>query len=71
MSEAVRLSGFGVFRLRDKSPRPGRNPQTGVAAHYAARRVVKFHASALLRAHVERDDDAVERINKAFHRVGY
>ncbi len=28
--EEVKLSGFGNFTLRDKSPRPGRNPKTGV-----------------------------------------
>ncbi len=27
--EAVKLSGFGNFELRDKSERPGRNPKTG------------------------------------------
>ena len=25
----IKLSGFGNFTLRDKSPRPGRNPKTG------------------------------------------
>ena len=29
--EAVRLSGFGCFQLRDKRARPGRNPKTGAA----------------------------------------
>ena len=28
-NEQVKLSGFGNFDLRDKSPRPGRNPKTG------------------------------------------
>ena len=27
--EEVKLSGFGNFQLKDKSPRPGRNPRTG------------------------------------------
>ncbi len=27
--EQVKLSGFGNFDLRDKHPRPGRNPRTG------------------------------------------
>ncbi|MEM5372795.1 integration host factor subunit alpha [Paraburkholderia azotifigens] len=54
--DAVKLAGFGVFQLRDKPPRPGRNPQTGVAAPIAARRIVKFRASAQLQARVERDD---------------
>ena len=48
--DAVKLSGFGVFQLRDKVPRPGRNPKTGEAALIKARRVVTFHASAKLKA---------------------
>ncbi len=27
-NENVKLSGFGNFQLRDKAPRPGRNPKT-------------------------------------------
>ena len=27
--QEVKLSGFGNFQLKDKSPRPGRNPRTG------------------------------------------
>ncbi|SDV50172.1 integration host factor subunit alpha [Chitinasiproducens palmae] len=48
--EGVKLSGFGNFQLRDKPPRPGRNPKTGVAIPIAARRVVTFHASPKLKA---------------------
>ncbi|MEX3694435.1 integration host factor subunit alpha [Paraburkholderia sp. BR14263] len=55
--ETVKLAGFGVFALRDKPPRPGRNPQTGVAAPITARRIVKFRASAQLQARVERDEE--------------
>ena len=51
--EEVKLSGFGVFRLRDKTQRPGRNPSTGEDAQIAARRVVTFHASASLKSLVE------------------
>ena len=51
--EAVRLSGFGNFLLRDKPPRPGRNPKTGEEIPIAARRVVTFHASPKLRCAVE------------------
>ena len=47
--EIVKLTGFGNFELRDKSPRPGRNPQTGETVPIAARRVVKFRASAKLK----------------------
>ena len=29
IGEAVKISGFGTFTLRDKQPRMGRNPKTG------------------------------------------
>tara|TARA_R110002167_G_scaffold81383_1_gene222849 strand:+ start:135 stop:428 length:294 start_codon:yes stop_codon:yes gene_type:complete len=38
----IRLSGFGNFILRDKLPRPGRNPKTGEDVTISARRVVTF-----------------------------
>lgn len=47
--EAVKLSGFGNFQLRDKPQRPGRNPKTGEAIPITARRVVTFHASQKLK----------------------
>ena len=50
---SVKLSGFGNFLLRDKPPRPGRNPKTGVMAPITARRVVTFHASSKLKDAVE------------------
>ena len=51
--EAVKLSGFGNFNLRDKSARPGRNPRTGEMVPVTARRVVTFHAGHKLKAKVE------------------
>jgi integration host factor subunit alpha len=51
--EAVKLSGFGNFQLRDKPQRPGRNPKTGEAIPITARRVVTFHASQKLKTMVE------------------
>lgn len=49
----VKLSGFGNFQVRDKPPRPGRNPKTGEVIPIAARRVVTFHASQKLKSVVE------------------
>lgn len=49
----VKLSGFGNFQVRDKPPRPGRNPKTGEVIPIAARRVVTFHASQKLKGVVE------------------
>ncbi|SAL84974.1 integration host factor subunit alpha [Caballeronia terrestris] len=47
--EAIRLSGFGCFQLRDKHARAGRNPKTGTAVPVVARRVVLFRASRILK----------------------
>ena len=52
----VKISGFGVFALRDKSSRPGRNPRTGEEHEIEARRVVTFHASGKLKDHVANFD---------------
>ncbi len=52
-NEQVKLSGFGNFDLRDKSPRPGRNPKTGEEIPISARRVVTFRPGQKLKARVE------------------
>lgn len=49
----VKLSGFGKFELRDKNPRPGRNPKTGEEVSITERRVVTFRSGQKLRARVE------------------
>ena len=54
-NESVKLSGFGNFELRDKTPRPGRNPKTGEEIPISARRVVTFRPGQKLRARVESD----------------
>ena len=54
--ENVKLSGFGNFTLRDKAPRPGRNPRTGEEIPIKARRVVTFRAGQKLKARVSGDD---------------
>ena len=47
--ETVKIAGFGNFVVRDKNERVGRNPQTGAEIKIAARRVVTFKASELLK----------------------
>ena len=49
----VKLSGFGNFQLRDKSPRPGRNPRTGEDVEISARRVVIFKSGQKLKESVK------------------
>lgn len=51
--EAVKISGFGNFELRDKNQRPGRNPKTGEDVAISARRVVTFKVGQKLKARVE------------------
>ena len=53
-SEDVKLSKFGVFEVRDKGERAGRNPKTGEAATISARRTIGFRASSNMKAIVER-----------------
>lgn len=48
--EPIKLSGFGNFELRDKFPRPGRNPKTGEEKTISGRRVVTFKAGQKLKA---------------------
>lgn len=51
--EAVKISSFGSYRLRDKPGRVGRNPRTLEAAPIAPRRVVTFRASGVLKARID------------------
>ncbi len=57
----VKLSGFGNFDLRDKSPRPGRNPKTGEEIPISARRVVTFRPGQKLKARVEAYAGSIEQ----------
>ena len=47
--EDIKISGFGSFTVSQKAARRGRNPQTGEAITIAARRVLAFKPSTLLR----------------------
>ncbi len=51
--DVVKLSGFGVFQVRDKRARMGRNPKTGEPAAIDPRRVITFRASQVMKARVE------------------
>jgi integration host factor subunit alpha len=59
--EGVKLSGFGVFCLRNKNSRPGRNPKTGEMIPVSARRVVMFHPSHILKALVHEHRPATQQ----------
>jgi integration host factor subunit alpha len=50
--EAVKLSSFGTFAVREKRQRMGRNPKTGVEAPISPRRVLVFKASAVMKQRI-------------------
>lgn len=50
--ETVKLSGFGVFQVREKRARMGRNPKTGEPAAILPRRVISFRASQIMKSKV-------------------
>ena len=52
--ETVKLSGFGVFQVRSKRERMGRNPKTGAPAAIDPRRVIGFRASQVIKARIDR-----------------
>ena len=54
--QQVKLSGFGVFQVRGKRARMGRNPKTGEPATIDPRRVIGFRASQVMKARI---DDAL------------
>lgn len=64
--DSIKLSGFGGFSVRDKSPRPGRNPRTGEAVSISARRVVTFRASTKLKKQVA--ENSAEITHKLGHK---
>jgi integration host factor subunit alpha len=52
--DQVKLSGFGVFQVRAKNARMGRNPKTGEPAEIEPRRVIGFRASQVMKARIDR-----------------
>lgn len=51
--DTVKLSGFGVFQVRAKNARMGRNPKTGEPAAIEPRRVIGFRASQVMKARID------------------
>ena len=49
IGDDVMISGFGKWTVKAKKERKGRNPKTGKAMTIAARRVVTFKPSNVLR----------------------
>lgn len=53
--EEVKISNFGVFDVRTRAARPGRNPRTGESVPIPPRRVVTLRVAAKLDAELNGD----------------
>ncbi len=52
--DAVKLSSFGSFGIREKGERIGRNPKTGEEKMISPRRVLVFRASNIMKNKINR-----------------
>ncbi|WP_114947393.1 integration host factor subunit alpha [Microvirga calopogonii] len=52
--ENVKLWSFGIFRVRKKAKRLGRNPKSGVEVPIEPRGVIQFSASPVLKSRLNR-----------------
>lgn len=50
--DKLTVRNFGTFKVSDRAPRKGRNPQTGEEIQIPARKVAKFKASRSLKDHL-------------------
>lgn len=52
--ENIKVAGFGNFEIKQKEDRIGRNPQTTEVITIAARKVLSFKPSKLLKAEINK-----------------
>jgi integration host factor subunit alpha len=55
--EAVKVSAFGTFLVRQKGQRVGRNPKTGVEVPILPRKVLSFRPSQVLKARINNEPE--------------
>lgn len=53
--EKLKIGGFGVFEVRDRKPRMGRNPKTGESAAITEGKTIKFKPGKTLKSSVAQD----------------
>ncbi len=49
----IELRNFGVFKVKQRAPRRGRNPKTGEEVPVPSKRVVVFKPGLLMRQHIK------------------
>ena len=50
--ETVELRNFGIFKVKSRKPRVGRNPKTGVAVPIPEKRIVAFKSGMVMKKKV-------------------
>jgi integration host factor subunit alpha len=55
--DKLKISGFGNFVVKEKSNRPGRNPQTGEEITIVARKILTFKPSPILKDAINQKSD--------------
>jgi len=63
--EAVKISSFGSFSVRQKGQRIGRNPKTGEEVPILPRKVLVFSPSQLLKARIRQGHNASAKPQEA------
>ena len=53
--EKIKIAGFGNFVVKQKADRRGRNPQTGDTITIAARRILTFKPSQVLKTSLNKE----------------
>jgi integration host factor subunit alpha len=56
LGENVKIAGFGVFEVKQKKARRGRNPQTGDTITIEPRRIISFKPSNILKQGLNREE---------------
>lgn len=51
--ETIELRNFGVFKVKSRRPRIGRNPKTGASVPIPERKVVSFKAGMVMKKKVK------------------
>jgi nucleoid DNA-binding protein len=51
--KTLELRKFGVFKVKQRAPRRGRNPKTGQEVPVPSKRVVVFKPGLLMRLHIK------------------
>ena len=54
ISNKIKISSFGTFKVMNTKERTGRNPKTKIEAKILARRVVKFRPSSFVKKEINR-----------------